>query len=74
VSGVGSTEPPRGGAGSAGAGATTGGGGAGSAGAEAGMDPELARKNMIWGWALAAIMVALALGTVVVALIYLAVD
>lgn len=37
-------------------------------------DSELERKNLIWGWALAGIMVALALGTVVVALIYLAVD
>jgi hypothetical protein len=32
------------------------------------------RRNMIWGWALVGLMVALAVGTVVVALIYLAVD
>jgi hypothetical protein len=38
------------------------------------IDPQLARKNTIWGWALFGVMVALAAGTVVVALIYLAVD
>jgi hypothetical protein len=35
---------------------------------------ELARKNMVWGWSLFLLFLALAAGTVVVAFIYLAVD
>jgi hypothetical protein len=38
------------------------------------MDPELARKNMLWGWALAALFVALFAGTAIVALVYLQLD
>jgi hypothetical protein len=60
--GVGSTEPTK----SAGAGFA--GTGAGAA------DPQLERKNMLFGWALFALMLALAVGTVLVALIYLALD
>ena len=37
------------------------------------VDRELARKNLILGWALFALFLVLAAGTVVVALIYLAV-
>ena len=36
-------------------------------------NPELARRNMIWGWSLFALFVVLFGGTVLVALIYLAV-
>jgi nitrogen fixation protein FixH len=35
---------------------------------------ELARKNMLWGWALFGVFVALFGGTVVVALVYLWLD
>jgi hypothetical protein len=40
------------------------------------VDPEreLARKNMVWGWSLFLLFLVLAVGTVVVAFIYLAVD
>ena len=38
------------------------------------MDPDLERKNMIWGLALFGLFVLLAAGTVAVAFIYLAVD
>jgi nitrogen fixation protein FixH len=38
------------------------------------IDPELARKNMLWGWALLGLMLALFAGVVVVALVYLALD
>ena len=37
-------------------------------------DPEIARRNMLWGWALFALFWVLFGGTFVVALIYLAVD
>ena len=37
------------------------------------IDPQTARKNMILGWALFGIFVLLFAGTVVVALVYLAV-
>ena len=37
-------------------------------------DAELARKNMLWGWALLGLMLALFAGVVVVALVYLALD
>jgi hypothetical protein len=37
-------------------------------------DPELDRQNMIWGWALFAVFLALFGGTVAVAFIYLALD
>ena len=36
-------------------------------------NPELARRNMIWCWGILALFVVLFAGTVVVALIYLAV-
>ena len=36
--------------------------------------PELARKNLLFGWALFALFVVLFGGTIAVALIYLAVD
>jgi hypothetical protein len=38
------------------------------------IDSQLARKNTIWGLALFGLMLALAVGTVLVALIYLALD
>jgi hypothetical protein len=38
------------------------------------LDPEVERKNVILGWALFAVFLALFAGTVLVALIYLAVD
>ena len=38
------------------------------------LDPETERKNMLWGWALFALFVLIAAGTVAVAFIYLAVD
>jgi len=38
------------------------------------IDPGLARKNTMLGWALLGVMIALFAGTVGVALIYLAVD
>jgi hypothetical protein len=38
------------------------------------IDPQLARKNMLWGWAILGLMIALFAGTVVVAVIYLALD
>jgi hypothetical protein len=38
------------------------------------IDSQLARKNMLWGLALLGLMLALFAGTVVVALIYLALD
>ncbi|MGE5691004.1 MAG: hypothetical protein ACM33B_10670 [Pseudomonadota bacterium] len=37
------------------------------------VNPELARRNLVWGWAIFALFWALFAGTVVVALIYLAV-
>ena len=36
-------------------------------------NPELARRNLVWGWSIFALFLVLAAGTVVVALIYLAV-
>jgi hypothetical protein len=38
------------------------------------MDPELARKNVILGWALFGLFVLLFFGTIGVALVYLAAD
>ena len=38
------------------------------------IDSELTRKNMLWGWALLGLMLALFAGVVVVALIYLQLD
>ena len=38
------------------------------------IDPELARKNVLWGWLLTALFVVLFFGTFVVALIYLELD
>jgi hypothetical protein len=40
------------------------------------VDPEreLARKNMVWGWALFGLFLVLFAGTVAVAFVYLAVD
>jgi hypothetical protein len=38
------------------------------------LEPEIARKNMIWGWTLFAIFLVLLGGTVAVAFIYLALD
>lgn len=38
------------------------------------MDPELERKNLMWGWLLAALLVVLFLGTFLVGLIYLQLD
>ena len=38
------------------------------------IDPQLERKNMLWGWALLGLMLALFAGTVGVALVYLALD
>lgn len=38
------------------------------------MEPELARRNMLWGWALAALFVVLFAGTVLVAVVYLELD
>jgi len=38
------------------------------------IDSALARKNMLWGLALLGLMLALFAGTVVVALVYLALD
>ena len=38
------------------------------------IDRETARKNMLWGFALFGLCVALFVGTIVVSLIYLAVD
>jgi hypothetical protein len=38
------------------------------------LDPEIARKNMIWGWALLGLFCALFGGTVLVALAYLWLD
>jgi hypothetical protein len=38
------------------------------------MDPELARKNLLWGWALAGLFAALFGGTVLVAFVYLQLD
>ena len=38
------------------------------------IDSEVERKNMIWGWALLGLMLALFAGTVIVALVYLALD
>jgi hypothetical protein len=37
-------------------------------------DPELERRNMIWGWALFAVFLAIFAGTVAVAFVYLALD
>jgi len=37
-------------------------------------NPELARRNLIWGWSLFALFWALFAGTVVVAMLYLAVS
>ena len=37
-------------------------------------DAELARKNMLWGWALVGVFVLLFCGTIGVALVYLALD
>jgi hypothetical protein len=38
------------------------------------LEPEVERRNMIWGWTLFAIFLALLGGTVAVAFIYLALD
>jgi hypothetical protein len=38
------------------------------------MTPELKRKNLIWGWAVFGVFVLLFVGTVGVALLYLALD
>ncbi len=38
------------------------------------MDPELARKNVVLGWALFGLFLLLFVGTIGVALIYLAAD
>ncbi len=38
------------------------------------MDPELARKNVLWGLALFGVFLILLLGTVGVAFVYLALD
>jgi hypothetical protein len=38
------------------------------------LDPELERKNLLWGWGLFVLFVLLFAGTVAVAFIYLAVD
>jgi hypothetical protein len=38
------------------------------------IDPELGRKNLVWGWLLGALFVVLFAGTVLVALIYLQLD
>jgi hypothetical protein len=38
------------------------------------IDPELERKNLLWGWLLAALFVALFGGTILVAVIYLQLD
>ena len=38
------------------------------------LEPEIARKNLIWGWTLFAIFLVLLGGTVAVAFIYLALD
>ena len=37
------------------------------------VNPELGRRNLIWGWAIFALFWALFAGTIVVAMIYLAV-
>ena len=36
-------------------------------------NPALARRNLVWGWSLFALFMALFAGTIVVAMIYLAV-
>jgi hypothetical protein len=38
------------------------------------LDPEIERRNLLWGWGLFVLFVLLALGTLAVAFIYLAVD
>jgi hypothetical protein len=38
------------------------------------MDPDLERKNMVWGLALFGLFLVLAAGTAVVAFVYLALD
>jgi hypothetical protein len=38
------------------------------------MNPELARKNAIFGWALFGLFVLLFLGTILIGLLYLAAD
>jgi hypothetical protein len=38
------------------------------------IDPETERKNLVWGWALFGLFLLLFGGTLVVALLYLAVD
>jgi hypothetical protein len=38
------------------------------------LEPEIARKNLIWGWTMFAIFLVLLGGTVAVAFIYLALD
>ncbi len=38
------------------------------------LEPEIERKNLIWGWALFALFLALLGGTVAVVFIYLAVS
>jgi hypothetical protein len=38
------------------------------------LEPEVARKNMVWGWTLFALFLVLLGGTVAVAFIYLALD
>ena len=38
------------------------------------LDRETQKKNLIWGWSLFALFVVLFAGTIVVAMIYLAVD
>jgi hypothetical protein len=38
------------------------------------LDPETERKNMLWGWGLFVLFCLIAVGTVAIAFIYLAVD
>ena len=38
------------------------------------LDPETARKNLLWGWGLFVVFCLIAAGTIAVAFIYLAVD
>jgi hypothetical protein len=38
------------------------------------LEPEIARKNMVWGWTLFALFLVLLGGTVAVVFIYLALD
>ncbi len=38
------------------------------------LDPEIQRKNLLWGWSLFVLFLVLLGGTVAIAFIYLAVD